>query len=222
MFFAPGPPCRFFFLWTLGVYFGAMPPGLFCSSFTFSKIPTFPFDALGPRGGPHFLTSRKWAKTGQRGLRPLWDSPCGRAGAAFGRNSREGTAELLAPSALELPRRFAWALPAKAATDVVPCAGAHDRQTFPFGEPGGPGGEAPTPKRWRCGNRGERVCVRAFPNGTEAPAAKRRGVRSKRARQRGLGGFQRGASSTPLWSGDPQGGETPLRLSLPTFCRGRK
>ena len=39
--------------------------GLFCSSFTFSKIPTFPFDALTPSGhfaaarGPYFLRSSK-------------------------------------------------------------------------------------------------------------------------------------------------------------------
>ena len=156
---------------------------------------------------------------------------CGRARvpSAQPREGSDGTpSRLRGRSFRETCESFA----AKAVSDVVPCAVAHDRQTFPFGERRGKkrlakggrgqGGKAPTPKRWRCGNRGERARARAFPNGTEAPAAKRLGVRPGLPRQRGLGGFQRGASSTPLWSGDSQGGETPLRLSLPTFCRGRK
>ena len=87
-----------------------------------------------------------------------------------------------------------------------------------LGTLGGKGAQPPTRSGGGAAAVASAHALAAFPNGTEAPAAKRRGVRPGLPRQRGLGGFQRGASSTPLWSGDSQGGETPLRLSLPTFC----
>ena len=39
----------------------------------FLSFLSFPFDALGPRGGPYFLPLQKVGKDWQRGLRPLWD-----------------------------------------------------------------------------------------------------------------------------------------------------
>ena len=148
---------------------------------------------------------------------------CGRAGAACGRNSREGSDGTPSRFAAGASAQICEGVARKAATNVVPCAGAHDRRTFLVWEPWGARGRQPPP---RSGGGAAIVAsahaLAAFPNGTEAPAAKRRGVRLNLPRQRGLGGFQRGASSTPLWSGDSQGGETPLRLSLPTFCRSRK
>ena len=98
----------------------------------------------------------------------------------------------------------------------------HDRQMFPNGERGGQGGVSPQSEAvevrqpWRARTRSR------FPQ--RHRSSSREAARSSANPDSGarLGGFQRGASSTPLWSGDPQGGETPLRLSLPTFCRSRK
>ena len=145
-----------------------------------------------------------------------------------------GVTELLAASRQELPRRFAKALPVKAVSDAVPCAFAHDRQTFPFGEPwgargrspqtrmtgkrplmgnaGGKGAKPPKPKRWRCGSRGERARARAFPNGTEAPAAKRRGVRPIRIAQRDLGVSKGGRPAPHFGPGIRKG------VKLPCAC----
>ena len=111
---------------------------------------------------------------------------CGRAGACFARNSREGSDGT--PSRLRGRsfREICEGVARKALSDVVPCAGAHDRQTFPNGERGGQGAQAPKtgahdrqtfpfgkpwgqgakppkPKRWRCGGRGERARARGLP-----------------------------------------------------------
>ena len=201
------------------------------------KFFSFPFDALRPRQAPTFWPAESRQRLAKEGCAPFGIPPGGRARvpSAQPREGSDGTPSRLRGRSF---REICEGIAAKAVSDAVPCAGAHDRQTFPNGERGGqmrmtgkrsptgnlggPGGEAPIPKRWRCGGRGERAGARGLPQrhrSSSREAARSSANPDSAAR---LGGFQRGASSTPLWSGDSQGGETPLRLSLPTFCRGRK
>ena len=65
----------------LGALFGACRPRSFSScwlllsSLRFLKILLFPFDALGPRGGPYFLLLQKVGKDRRKGVSPPCESP---------------------------------------------------------------------------------------------------------------------------------------------------
>ena len=162
------------------LFFGAMRPGAFLSfcifSLKFSLFPSrrgrgfffYPLYLLlnfsfipstrSGRAGPLLSGQQKVGKDWpKRAAPPLGFPLCGRAGAAFGRNSREesnGTpSRLRGRSFREICESFA----AKAVSDVVPCAFAHDKRAFPFGEcylkRGGRGRKkaAPLQKRRFCG-----------------------------------------------------------------------
>ena len=122
----------------------------------------FPFDALRPRRAPTFWPAESRQRLAKEGCAPFGIPPCGRARVACGHNRARGVTELLAASRQELPGDLRR-LRRKSRNERGTMRCAHDRQTFPFGERGGQGGEAPTPKRWRCGNRGERARARGLP-----------------------------------------------------------
>ena len=185
------------------------------------KFLIYSFDALRPRRAPTFWPAESRQRLAE-GLRPYRYPLCGRARVACGHNRARGVTELLAAYAAGASAQICGGVAAKAVSDAVPCAGAHDRQAFPVWERGGPGGEAPKRSGGGAAIVASAHALALSPTAPKLQPRKRRGVRPGLPRQRGLGGFQRGASSTPLWSGDSQGGETPLRLSLPTFCRSRK
>ena len=198
--------------------------GLFLSLFfKFSLFPSTRSGRAGPLLSGQQKVGKDWPK---RAAPPLGFPLCGRARVTFGHNRARGVTELLAAYAAGASGRLAKALPQKPfRTRSHALARMIGRRFSPSGELHGGnlgGAQAPTPKRWRCGNRGERAGARGLPQ--RHRSSSREAARSSANPDSGarLGGFQRGASSTPLWSGDPQGGETPLRLSLPTFCRGRK
>ena len=131
------------FLKILSFPFDAL--GAFFIPLPFFKILLFPFDALRPRRAPTFWPAESRQRLAKEGCAPFGIPPAGgRARVACGHNRARGVTELLAASRQELPRRFAEALPAKAVSDAVPCADAHDRQTFPFGKRGGQGAKPPT------------------------------------------------------------------------------
>ena len=216
--------------------------GLFSILFTPIKFLIYLFDALRPRRAPTFWPAESRQRLAKEGCAPFGIPPLAVALECLRHNRARGVTELLAAYAAGASGRFAKALPQKPFRTRSHARSRMTGKLSPLGNVGGKGALAPnrrvTGKRPLTGNVGGKGAkpptrsgggaaavasahaLAAFPNGTEAPAAKRRGVRPKMARQRRLGGFQRGASSTPLWSGDPQGGETPLRLSFAYFSAG--
>ena len=202
------------FLKILSFPFDAL--GAFFIPLPFFKILLFPFDALRPRRAPTFWPAESRQRLAKEGCAPFGIPPAGgRARVACGHNRARGVTELLAASRQELPRRFAEALPAKAVSDAVPCADAHDRQTFPFGERRGQGGASPqqarmTGRRPPTGNLGGQGgaapkrsgggaaaeasahALAAFPNGTEAPAAQAARSSAKFAAPARTWGFPKG------------------------------
>ena len=154
---------------------------LLLSLFCFLKILNFPLTRLGRAGPLLFCSCRKVGKRAVQRRSPVGIPLCGRAGAAFGRNSRAKRGYKIGVWRNSSPLR-GWsfradlrkASPAKAVSNVVPCAFAHDKQTFLV---------------WRRG---------------------------------GKGGSKGGRPAPHFGPGIRKGGETPLRLSLPTFCRSRK
>ena len=214
---------------------------LLLSLLCFLKFLIYPLDALRPRRAPTFWPAESRQRLAKEGCAPFGIPPAVALARPSAAIRARGVTELLAACAAGASAQICEGVAAKAKTNAVPCAGAHDRRAFPFGERRGPGGVSPqtrmTGRRSLTGNLGGQGGVSPHPEAVEvqrpwrarrrsrpSPTApklqprKRRGVRLNLPRQRGLGGFQRGASSTPLWSGDSQGGETPLRQSLPTFC----
>ena len=137
--------------------------GLFyLPSLPFSKFLIFPSTRSG-RAGPLLSGQQKVGKDWpKRAAPPLGFPLCGRARvpAAQPREGSDGTPSRLRGRSF---REICEGVAAKAVSNAVPCAGAHDRQTFPNGGRRGQGGEAPNPKRWRCGGRGERARARGFP-----------------------------------------------------------
>ena len=133
---------------------GFIDPLFFCLKFLL-----FPSTRSG-RAGPLLSGQQKVGKDWpKRAAPPLGFPLCGRAGAAFGRNSREwsdGTPSRLRGRSF---REICGGVAAKAVSDAVPCAFAHDRQTFPNGERGGQGGVSPHPEAvevrqpWRARTR---------------------------------------------------------------------
>ena len=182
------------------------------------------FDALRPRGGPLLSApAESRQRLAKEGCAPFGIPPTAVALECLRHNRARGVTELLAAARQELPRRFAEALPQK----PVSGAGAmrvsrNESADSPLWGTWGQGGEAPKRSGGGAAIVASAHALAAFPNGTEAPAAQAARSSANPDSAARLGGFQRGASSTPLWSGDSQGGETPLRLSLPTFCRSRK
>ena len=221
-------------------FFGAQgAPGLFCYLFyaflkfifipltrlpflSSLKIFSFSFDALRPRRAPTFWPAESRQRLAKEGCAPFGIPPAVALARPSAAIRARGVTELLAAYAAGASGRFAKALPQKPFRTRSHALARMIGRRSPTGNVGARGRQPPTRSGGGAAAVASAHALAAFPNGTEAPAAKRRGVRLNLPRQRGLGGFQRGASSTPLWSGDPQGGETPLRLSLPTFCRGRK
>ena len=193
---------------------------LYLIPYPFLKIFTFSLRRARAARGPYFLLLQKVGKDRPKRAAPPLGFPL--------RSRWRGLRPQFARGNSGTPRRFAAGasaqicegVAAKAVSNAVPCAFAHDRRTFPNGEPWGLGGAAPKRSGGGAAAVASAYALAAFPNGTEAPAAQRLGVRPGLPRQRGLGGFQRGASSTPLWSGNSQGGETPLRLSFAYFSAG--
>ena len=73
---APGAfPIFFSFFKIFTFPFDALGPLLFLSSLPLFKIIIFPFDALGPRGGPYFLPLQKVGKDRRKGVSPPCESP---------------------------------------------------------------------------------------------------------------------------------------------------
>ncbi len=159
---------------------------LYLIPYPFLKIFTFSLRRARAARGPYFLLLQKVGKDRPKRAAPPLGFPL--------RSRWRGLRPQFARGNSGTPRRFAAGasaqicegVAAKAVSNAVPCAGAHDRQTFPFGEPwgargrqpptgahdrqtspfgniGGKGAPAPTPKRWRCGGRGERAGARGFP-----------------------------------------------------------
>ena len=165
---------------------------------------------------------------------------CGRAGAACGRNSREGSDGTPSRFAAGASAQICEGVARKAATNVVPCAGAHDRQTFPNGERGGQtrmtgkrspkgnaGGQGAQPQQVRMTGKRPRLGTLGGKGGA-APNPKRWrcGGRGERAGARGLPQRHRSSSREAARSsakftapartwGFPKGG-----VQHPTLVRG--
>ena len=177
---------------------GAFCWGLFLISLRFLIIFTFPFDALGPRGGPYFLPLQKVGKDRRKGVSPPCESP-----------DQSGVldAPLWKPPSLaairigRTPRRFAAgaSVPLGKAAEPRTRSTARAPATFPFTLGAR---ESPREARARCGGRGG-AHGNAFPNCAEAPAAQRLGVPPlpapancvRSTRQRDRRGIPRGRSS---------------------------
>ena len=123
---------------------------LLLSLFCFLKILNFPLTRLGRAGPLLFCSCRKVGKRAVQRRSPVGIPLCGRAGAAFGRNSRAKRGYKIGVWRNSSPLR-GWsfradlrkASPAKAVSNVVPCAFAHDKQTFPVWRRGGKGVKLP-------------------------------------------------------------------------------
>ena len=98
------------------------------------KFLIFPLTRSG-RAGPLLSGQQKVGKDWpKRAAPPLGFPLCGRARVACGHNRARGVTELLAAYAAGASAQICVGFAAKAVSDVVPCAFAHDKRTFPFGE----------------------------------------------------------------------------------------
>ncbi len=145
--------------------------GAFVIPLPFLKILLFPFDALGPRGGPYFLLLQKVGKDRRKGVSPPCESPdqSGVLDAPLWKPPSlaplSGLAELLAASRLEL--RCRWGRPRARARSPRP----PHLHRFGFG------GFAPWPPTFPVGERlpvmrtcwGFRPLAPAFPKGKSPP-----------------------------------------------------
>ena len=217
--------------------FGACRPGAFSAGglftlFTPIKILISSFDALTPSGhfagraGPLLSGQQKVGKDWPKRAAPPLGFPlavaleCLRHNRAPKEAIKSGFGGTPRRFAAGASGRFAKALPQKPLRTRYHARSRMIGRCSLMGNAGGQGASAPTLKRWRCGGCGERACARGLPQrhrSSSREAARSSANPDSAAR---LGGFQRGASSTPLWSGDPQGGETPLRLSFAYFSAG--
>ena len=155
--------------------------------FTFFENSQFPFDALGPRGGPYFLLLQKVGKDRRKGVSPpcgspdqsgvldapLWKPPSPRWRGKFGRTPRRfaagasvplgkaASACALATAAAPLPLRVWGLCPLAPAplwlTFSCPCVPQREKSA----------GHA----RQRMVPRPKRLCGNAPANLPEAPAA---------------------------------------------------
>ena len=135
------------------------------------KFLIFPSTRSGRAGAPTFWPAESRQRLAKEGCAPFGIPPLAVALECLRHNRARGVTELLAAYAAGASGRFAEASPQKPFRTRYHARARMIGKLSPMGNLRGQGGEAPTPKRWRCGGRGERARARAFPNGTEAPAA---------------------------------------------------
>ena len=132
-FFSGGKGCNFFYCLFCGLYLPSLPA---------FKFLNYSFDALRPRRAPTFWPAESRQRLAKEGCAPFGIPPGGRAGAAFGHNSREGSDGTPSRFAAGASAQICEGVARKAISDAVPCAFAHDRR-LPLWGTRGPGGEAP-------------------------------------------------------------------------------